>query len=145
MQLIHERSGVAPPNQGRQALAAADLAKLLHLFERTDEDEAVIVPGIDQPRRCAVRRDQRTDEQIGIEDEAHRAAPRLTARGKTFGADLGQGFLDRFFDFRRWDVRVAGPSLLDRLSEHQLSSCFLDEFRQQGADHCIFGAVSRNR
>jgi len=62
-----------------------------------------------------MRRDQRTDEKIGIEDETHRSARRLAALRKTFGADLGQGFLDGIFDFCRRNMRVSGTRLLDGL------------------------------
>jgi hypothetical protein len=97
-QRVDESSCIGALDKRREPRPTTYRFEFFQLLFGTDELEALLGPGINQASRCAVLRDQRTDEHVRIQDDSHVGRDLLALRTKTFGANLGQGFLNGLLD-----------------------------------------------
>jgi hypothetical protein len=126
--LIYKSTDIAALDETCQALATTEVLELFQLFLGTHEYEALVVPRINQPRRSTLFRNQRTDEQRGIEYDAHPPLRPSATCAETFRAGLGQGFFDGLFDFLGRYMCITCASFPHGLLKDAPARSLLDEF-----------------
>jgi len=137
--LIYESADIVALDERCQALTASDRLEFFELLLGAHEDESLLVPRINQSRRSALLRDQCTDEQIGIEYDAHLALCPSATRTETFRANFGQGFLDGFLDLLGRHMSITGAGFLYGLLKDAPASGLLDEFGEIALLHPLLG------